>query len=143
MMDCIFCKIVKGEIPCTKVAENDDFLAFLDIQPITEGHTLVVPKHHFRDFSEFPENLGNAYVRFVKQTMALLQRGLAPDGINIGMNNGAAAGQAVFHQHTHLIPRRKNDGLKSWPGQASTPAAIEQVRRRIVGPKTTVKGSKI
>lgn len=118
MVDCIFCKIIAGDIPCNKINENENFIAFLDIEPINKGHSLVVPKKHFVDFNEFPEELGNDYIKFIKETMNLLKK-LNPDGINIGANNGEAAGQVVMHQHTHLIPRWKTDGLQAWPGKKS------------------------
>jgi len=132
MEECIFCKIVKGEIPCQKIGENEDFLCFLDIKPITEGHALVVPKEHCTDFSEFPAALAESYVRFVKEMAAKIVKAVHADGFNLGVNNGAAAGQLVFHQHTHIIPRFKDDGLKSWPHMKVSQEELEALRQRIL-----------
>ena len=133
-MDCIFCKIIKGEIPCQKVAESKEFFAFLDIMPIAEGHTLIVPKRHVKDFSEFPQELGSEFVTFTQDAMRRLLA-LGYDGINIGMNNGVAAGQAVMHQHTHLIPRWKDDGLKSWPSRKADHENLNETLRKILKKK--------
>lgn len=132
MEDCIFCKIVKGEVPCQKLGENEEFLCFLDIKPITKGHALVVPKRHFQDFSAFPEVLAERYVRFVKEMARKIITAVGADGYNIGMNNGAAAGQIVFHQHTHIIPRFTTDNLKTWPHLEVSQEELEAWREEIV-----------
>lgn len=133
MNDCLFCKIVAGEIPCKKIAETNDFLAFLDISPINEGHTLIVPKEHVKDFHEFPESLAESWVVFVKEVMAQVKAGVKADAMNLGMNNGAASGQLVFHQHTHLIPRFEGDSLKNWGGKNVTPEELEATAKKILG----------
>jgi len=104
-MDCIFCRIVAGEIPAHKVYEDERTLAFLDIQPSSRGHTLVIPKQHASDlFDITPESLASTTAS--SQTVArILRTKLRPDGMNVFQNNGAAAGQAVFHYHVHLVPR--------------------------------------
>lgn len=104
--DCVFCKIVaKGEIPSTEVYEDDAVYAFLDINPSMIGHTLVVPKAHYRDLFEIPDaELGVLGAR-VKKVAGAVKTALGADGINISMNNGASAGQIVFHAHLHIIPR--------------------------------------
>lgn len=132
MEDCIFCKIVAGEIPCTKILEDDDFLAFLDISPINPGHALVIPKKHFIDFTEFPEELGNKWFAFTKKVIDALKQGLGVTDFNIGMNNGAVAGQVVFHQHTHIIPRNAEDGLKHWGSKQATPEELQAVQKKIL-----------
>lgn len=133
MNDCLFCKITSGEIPCDKIAETENFLAFLDINPINEGHTLVIPKKHVTDFHEFPEELAKEWAVFVKKIMALVKTGVKADAINLGMNNGAAAGQIVFHQHTHLIPRFDNDGLKNWQAKKMTLEELKATKKKIRG----------
>ena len=115
MENCIFCKIVAGEIPCTKIAENEDFLAFLSIEPVSKGHTLIIPKEHIVDFHEFPSSKAKAWTEFLQEVMALVKKGTNADALNVSMNNGAAAGQVVFHQHTHIIPRFEGDELPNWP----------------------------
>ena len=110
MSDCIFCKILRGEIPCYKVYEDDKVLAFLDIHPATRGHTLVVPKKHYIDINDFPENEFGEFMKSV-QTVA---KGIIQykEGLNILQSNRKAAGQDVFHIHFHLIPRASGDGVK-------------------------------
>jgi histidine triad (HIT) family protein len=109
--DCIFCKIIRGQIPCQRVFENDHVFAFLDINPLAAGHTIVVPKHHAPDLGDLPgewaAELGRALgtiARGVAQTVAAA-------GYNILQNNGAVAGQVVPHVHLHVVPRRAADGL--------------------------------
>jgi len=108
-MDCIFCKIVKGEIPSSKVYEDKDVIAFLDIAPAAKGHTLVVPKEHHELIADVPNKLLEKTIDVVKKIGdALLKEN---DGFNIMQNNNKAAGQLVPHVHFHVIPRKNNDGL--------------------------------
>lgn len=132
MTECIFCRIVKGEIPCNKIGENDDFLCFLDIKPITEGHALIVPKRHFTDIMEFPPELDREYFAFAQEMAKRIIRAVDADGFNLGMNNGKAAGQVVMHQHTHIIPRFDGDGLSSWPSADVTPEELALLQKRIL-----------
>ncbi|MHA2298092.1 MAG: HIT family protein [Candidatus Hodarchaeales archaeon] len=112
MNDCIFCKIIKGEIPSYKIYEDDDTLAFLDINPATRGHCLVIPKKHASDLGEADEaTVATAYIT-AKKVGDLLMEKLKPDGMNVLQNNGAAAGQVIKHIHVHLIPRYLDDGIK-------------------------------
>lgn len=108
-MDCIFCKIVAGEIPSHKVYEDDATLAFLDINPATRGHALVIAKEHAPDLFAIAPDALSATARTVQVVARKLQRIVRPDGINIVQNNGPAAGQVVFHYHTHVIPRWQGD----------------------------------
>ena len=105
---------MKGDIPSTKIYENEETLAFLDISPVNKGHTLVVPKQHYADFLDAPEEVLEKVVAVLKTIAAAFSR-LYP-GFNIGLNNGSAAGQIVMHTHFHLIPRLEHDGLRHWPG---------------------------
>lgn len=116
MENCIFCKIVKGEIPSAKLYEDEETLAFLDIAPVNIGHTLVIPKKHFENILETPEDIMAHMMRVVKKISHALEV-LGPDGININMNNRAAAGQVIFHAHIHIIPRLKDDGFQLWHGR--------------------------
>jgi len=109
--DCLFCKIIRGEIPCFKVFEDSNTLAFLDINPIAAGHVLVIPKHHSHDIHETPvEWVGKAFAS-AKRVAEAVQKTLNPDGINIVQANGPGAKQSVFHFHVHVIPRAMDDGL--------------------------------
>jgi histidine triad (HIT) family protein len=133
MDDCIFCKIVKGEIPCHKIGENDDFICFLDIKPISEGHALIVPKQHFTDVTEFPKDLDVSFFSFVQEMSKKIVDAVGADGFNLGMNTGKAAGQVVFHQHTHVIPRFEGDGFATWPHQDKTNEELEEIKKKILG----------
>ncbi|WP_251554869.1 HIT family protein [Neobacillus muris] len=112
MSDCIFCKIINGEIPAAKVYENEHVLAFLDISQVTKGHTLVIPKVHKENLFELtPEIAGQVYSAVPEIAMAL-KKEFEPEALNTINNNGELAGQTVFHFHIHLIPRYgKGDGL--------------------------------
>ncbi len=111
MEDCIFCKIVKGEIPSNKVYEDDNFIGFLDINPKAEGHTIIIPKKHFRNLIDMPASLGNEMIEAIKNvSLKLIDEGKA-EGFNMVINNEPAAGQVVFHVHAHILPRKKDDGL--------------------------------
>lgn len=116
MTDCIFCKIIKGELPATKLYEDDKALAFLDISPVNIGHALVIPKEHFENILETPEDVIAHMMKVVKKVSHGIE-GLKCDGINITMNNKSAAGQVVFHSHIHVIPRYVGDGFGLWHGK--------------------------
>jgi len=113
--DCIFCKIVNGEIPCSKVYEDEKILAFLDISPVNKGHTLVVPKKHYKTLLDMPDNLLADLIKVTKKISKAVIKAARTDGFNIGQNNGKTAGQLVPHFHLHIIPRKEDDGLKHWP----------------------------
>jgi len=115
MNDCVFCKIINGEIPANIVYENGKVLAFLDINPINRGHTLIVSKKHYRDISEITEDCLKDVVVVAKKIAGAMEIGLGADGINILHASGKAAQQSVFHFHIHLVPRYRDDGLNTWP----------------------------
>ena len=111
MENCIFCKIIKGEIEAKKVYEDDKCLAILDINPRAEGHTLVISKKHFKNLLDMPVSLGSEFLEAVKKVgLDLINQGKA-EGFNLIVNNGEAANQLVPHIHAHIIPRKKDDGL--------------------------------
>ncbi len=118
MHDCVFCKIVVGEIPSEKVYEDDHTLAFLDISPVTKGHILVVTKKHFKDLLETPIEELEKCINTIKKIAPKMMIALDADGFNIGLNNGEASGQVVQHLHFHIIPRHHDDNLRMWEGQA-------------------------
>jgi histidine triad (HIT) family protein len=132
MEDCIFCKIVKGKIPSAKIYENDKILAFLDISPVNRGHTLVIPKEHHKDLFDLPDELAKEVMIGLKTVADAVNKGVAADGLNIGLSNGEAAGQVVKHVHFHIMPRFKDDGLRLWPGKEYAEGEMEAVRKKIV-----------
>ncbi len=112
MSDCIFCKIINGEIPSAKVYEDEHVYAFLDISQVTKGHTLVIPKEHVPNVYELQEDVAKNLFAAVPKLANALKKAYDPVGLNILNNNGEAAGQSVFHIHLHLIPRYgKGDGF--------------------------------
>ncbi|MFA5001054.1 MAG: HIT family protein [Candidatus Paceibacterota bacterium] len=117
--NCLFCKIVAGEIPAYQIYEDDDFLAFLDINPINLGHTLLIPKIHAHNLFDLPTETLTKLGPVLQKVGQAVKAGIKADGLNLGMNNEAQAGQLIFHAHFHLIPRFENDGFKHWQGQGS------------------------
>ncbi|MBT4135664.1 HIT family protein [archaeon] len=110
--DCIFCKIVNGEIESKKVYDDDNFIGILDANPLSEGHTLIIPKKHFRNLLDMPSSLGNELLEAVKKvSLDLIKNGKA-EGINVLANNEPVSGQIVFHAHVHVFPRKEGDGIK-------------------------------
>ncbi len=131
--DCLFCKIIAGEIPCFKLFEDDETLAFMDINPANEGHALVIPKEHAKDVYAVSEAAITATVKTAKKIAAAVDKTLNPDGLNLLQCNGPAAAQSVFHFHMHVLPRREGDELKlNWglrPGDMDTIGALaERIR---------------
>jgi histidine triad (HIT) family protein len=131
--NCIFCKIVAGEIPATKVYEDAEVLAFMDIGPIIKGHTLVIPKQHFDPITATPEPVLAKLVAVVKQIAAAQMNGLRAEGVNVVQANGAAAGQVVPHLHFHVIPRYAADGHRwNWAAKKyDGPAEMQQLAAAI------------
>lgn len=115
--DCIFCKIARGEIPCATVFESDSCIAFLDIAPVSPGHTLVMPKDHFETLMDLPPELGTDLLGALGKISQAIMEVTKADGLNVIQNNHAAAGQVVPHAHFHLIPRHLGDGHELWPQQ--------------------------
>lgn len=111
--ECIFCKIVAGELPATKVYEDEDTLAFMDIGPVVKGHTLVIPKKHFDPITETPPEVLGKLIAVVQKIAQAQYDGLGADGINVTQANGKTAGQIVPHIHFHVIPRFEDD-KHSW-----------------------------
>jgi histidine triad (HIT) family protein len=125
MSDCIFCKIIAGQIPCTRVYEDAACLAFMDINPIAPGHTLVVPKRHCEAIVEMSADEAAAIFSPVPALAAAVKAALKAEALNVLQNNGRAAGQAVDHLHIHLIPRWAGDGLGfRWPAKQADFAVL-------------------
>ena len=117
--NCIFCKIANGEIPSRTIEENDMFKVVLDVGPATKGHALILPKDHYTNLYDLPEDVAAEVYKMAKKIALRMKEKLGCDGVNIVQNNEEAAGQTVFHFHMHVIPRYKEDGQAiGWrPGQ--------------------------
>ena len=131
MENCIFCKIIKGEIPSYKVAETKEAYAFLDIGPLAYGHTLVLPKKHIANiFEADPKDL-YPVLDLVQKIAALMKEKLPCDGVNILINNGEAAGQSVMHCHWHLIPRKAGDVYHFPPSGSLDPETAQKILKSL------------
>ena len=102
---CIFCKIARQEEPASRIYEDGKVLAFLDMRPVGEGHTLVIPKKHYENIHEIPEEEIANLFKIVKKLASAIKESMKADGLSVVQNNGRAAGQDVFHVHVHIIPR--------------------------------------
>ena len=127
MNDCLFCKIIRAEIPSEKVYEDDATYAFLDIHPVNHGHLLVVPKTHVKDIYDIPRKDFSRLMETVHELAPIVKAALNADGINIGMNNEGAAGQLGFQAHIHIIPRFSDDGHRHWHGNPYQDGEITKV----------------
>ncbi len=135
-LDCVFCKIVAGEIPCFKLYEDDETLAFMDINPVHDGHCLVIPKAHHATVFGLPAPCFAAVGATAIKIANAVNAAVSPDGLNLLQANGPGAAQSVAHFHLHILPRRMNDGLAvNWtpkPGDRSRIAEIaERIRARL------------
>jgi histidine triad (HIT) family protein len=132
MEDCIFCKIVRGEIPCAKLYENELVLSFLDINPINPGHALVIPKNHYDTLFEVPSQELEACALAAQKVGKAVHEALGAHGMNFLQNNFEAAGQLIMHAHFHLIPRYEDDGfMTSWPGKSYPPGQLDETLRKV------------
>jgi len=130
--DCVFCKIVSGRIPCTRVFENDAVLAFLDIAPAAEGHTLVIPKQHTERIDGADVNTLIEIAKVLPAIASAVQKATDADGYNVLCNNGAASDQVVPHMHFHIIPRKTHDGvIKAWTPLQPAPDRLAQMAEKI------------
>lgn len=123
--NCIFCKILNGDIPSAKLYEDDDFAIILDVGPASKGHALVIPKNHYANLFEMPEEMLAKCMKLAKVWGDKLVKALGADGLNLVQNNGLAAGQTVFHFHLHLIPRYDGDTV----GGLWTPGTLSDEQR--------------
>jgi histidine triad (HIT) family protein len=130
MSDCVFCQIAEGEIPADVVYEDETVVAFLDANPLTEGHTLVVPREHMERVTEITEDLAGPYFEPVPAIADAVQRAVDADGATIAWNDGSAAGQEVPHAHLHIVPR--------WSGDGHGP-----IHALFGGPKSSENGEKV
>jgi histidine triad (HIT) family protein len=130
--DCLFCKIIRGEIPSEKIFEDEHTYAFLDIHPINKGHTLVIPKMHAENIHDISSENFCTLMETVRRLALVVKDAMSADGINIGINNGKAAGQLVFHAHAHIIPRFTGDGFLHWHGEPYKEGEIKSIKEAIV-----------
>ncbi len=134
MDGCIFCKIANGEIPSNTIFEDDDFRVILDNGPATKGHALVLPKKHYADLYELPEETAAAAIKVAKKVAATMKDKLGCDGLNLVQNNGSTAGQTVMHFHLHIIPRYENDGQHIlWNPTSPSAEELVEIKNQIVG----------
>ena len=133
MEDCIFCQIAGGKADANIVFKNKDAVAFLDINPLADGHTVVIPKNHYRKFSDIPNNELEGIFTAVQKVTRAIRKGLGSKGCNIGINDGKVAGQAIPHTHIHIISRNEKDGGKSFHGllNVETSNDFEQIEKKI------------
>jgi histidine triad (HIT) family protein len=130
--DCIFCEIVRGQIPCGKLYEDQTTLAFLDVNPWSRGHCLVIPKAHYSCLDECPDEIIAAVSKNIPRIAGAVLRVVQAEGYNVLNNNGRAAGQLVNHLHFHIIPRTANDGIISHASQGKyNPGELDDLAKRI------------
>lgn len=130
---CIFCKIANGEIPSKTLYEDEDFRVILDLGPATKGHALILPKNHYANLYELPDETAAKVMKLAKKMATQMTEKLECDGFNLVQNNGEAAGQTVFHFHLHLIPRYKEDGQKiGWKPGSPSGEELEAIKNQIV-----------
>jgi histidine triad (HIT) family protein len=131
MDSCLFCKIVKGEIPSHRVYEDDAVLAFLDIMPVNPGHTLVIPKDHHENLLDLPQETVEKVIGVIKKITPAILAGVGAEAFNLGLNNGEGAGQVVKHFHWHIMPRFEDDKYDLWHGREYNSGEAEAVLEKI------------
>ena len=130
--DCIFCKMVAGQIPVTKIYEDEVVLAFLDIGPISDGHTLVIPKQHFERLHDCPAELLSSFASHLGKIASAGAAAMNSDGYTVLCNNGRAAGQLIDHLHFHIIPRNTGDGVfNRWPAYKYEQGKVDRIAAKI------------
>lgn len=130
-MDCIFCKIITQKIPAEIVYEDEYSIAFLDIKPVNPGHTLVLPKAHFRNLLDIPADDLCKVMPAIQKVAGAVIKAIKAEGVNVSTNNEPAAGQLVFHLHFHIIPRFSNDGLIHWGHRGYKDEEMKEVAEKI------------
>jgi len=131
MNECLFCKIVGGKIQSTKVYSDDNSYAFLDINPVNPGHTLLIPKKHSRNLFDIEDGELKQLAPVLKKLSIAVKEGVDADGVNIHINNEPAAGQVIFHTHIHIIPRFSDDKIKMWKGKEYKDVEMNEVAEKI------------
>ncbi len=130
--DCLFCEIARGAIPSATIYEDSHFRVFLDVNPATRGHALIVPREHFDNIYDMDAETAGRIFSLATCIARAMRDGLGCDGLNVVQNNGRVAGQTVNHFHLHLIPRYEDDGLNLlWPQKEITKEEMETIRKSI------------
>lgn len=130
--NCIFCKIANGEIPSATVYEDEDFRAILDLNPASKGHTIILPKNHFKDVCELDEKTASRVIFVAAKIGKAMKETLGCSGFNLVQNNGTSAGQSVFHFHMHVIPRYDGgEEMVLWNPKESDPEELSQTAKQI------------
>ena len=125
--DCIFCKIVKGEIPCNKIYEDKNFLAFLDIKPVSDGHLLVIPKKHYIWMQDTDDKTISEIFKLTKKIMLAIKKGLKCDFVQMGV-----VGNEIPHFHIHLMPRHYGDNFRNFPTKEYNKKEEKKIMQRII-----------
>ncbi len=132
--NCIFCKIANGDIPSKMLYEDEEFKVILDLGPATKGHALILPKNHYHDLYDLPDETAGKVMLLAKKMAMHMTEKLKCDGFNLVQNNGEAAGQTVFHFHLHLIPRYEEDGQTlGWKSLELSQEELEKIKNTIIG----------
>ncbi len=131
MDNCIFCEIISGKIPSSKVYEDDNVLAVLDIKPTNLGHTLVFPKTHVKNIEEASEEMLAQLMVVVKKVGKSLKENLPAESYNVCENNDEVAGQIIAHLHFHVVPRHRDDGIRMWPQRSYVGDEAKEVLKKI------------
>jgi len=131
MEDCLFCKIINKEIPSEVIYEDDNIFAFLDINPINDGHTLIIPKKHSKDLTVANDEDLHYVISKVKELAPKICKAVGANDFNLGVNNGPTAGQVVFHTHFHIMPRFDGDGHRHWHGQKLSDEKAKEIAEKI------------
>lgn len=130
--NCIFCKLANGVIPTNSIYEDEDFNVILDMSPATKGHALILPKEHYKNLYELPEDTAADVMRLAKKMAVKMTEKLNADGFNLVQNNNEVAGQTVFHFHMHLIPRYSDDAQKiGWVPTTPTSEELAEVKNTL------------
>jgi len=130
-MECIFCKIIASDIPCHEVLKNDKVMAFFDVLPISQGHSIIVPREHVADVEDLSDDALAAMALAVKKIGKAVMDGLDVKGYSVFLDNKSAANQHVPHVHFHLVPRAEGDGLERWPQSGYKEGEAERCLKKI------------
>ncbi len=128
---CIFCKIAKGKMPCYKVYEDKKFIAFLDINPVVKGHTLVIPKKHYENIFDCKDKVLEKMIKVIQKIAINYKEKLGCTGVNILNASGQSAEQSVYHIHFHIVPRFDEDGYKTWPNTGYQKEDLESLTNKL------------
>ena len=132
--NCIFCKLANGDIPTRTIYENEKFRVIMDASPASRGHALILPKEHYTNLYEIPEETAGEAMKLAKRLAEKITKALGCDGFNLVQNNGETAGQTVFHFHLHLIPRYKNDdntGVITWKQNSYDDDTMDAIQKKL------------